>query len=441
VSHNLLMLIEFSVGNYRSFKETVTFSMVAAKVSAKDKKLDENNVFTVDKHLSLLKSAGIYGANASGKSNLAKAMGFMRWFMLNSSKETQVTEEIDVESFRLSTEMEEEPSFFEIVFLLNEKIHRYGFKTTKKEIISEWLFYVPTTREAKLFERKGGKISSSRIFKGGNIVKTITRPNALFLSVASQFNVEVAERILTWLKNNFWVTSALKDSYSGYTYTMDCLKNGKYKEEILQIVKNLDLDIENLEIKETQIDNEVLVAFDDLPEEIRNLYSNKTGIQVPVSQHMISVGTAHRKYDEKANLIAIEFLDIHRHESEGTRKLFAMSGLIVDTLKTGRVLLIDELDASLHPIITCAIITLFNSNVTNPNNAQLIFMTHDTNLLSNKIFRRDQIWFTEKDSYGATHLYSLAEYKVRNDASFESDYIEGRYGAVPFIGSLEHLIG
>jgi uncharacterized protein len=433
------MLIEFSVGNYRSFKETVTFSMVAAKISAKDKKLDENNVFIVGKHLSLLKSAAIYGANASGKSNLAKAFHFMRWFMLNSSKETQATEEIDIERFRLSTDTEAAPSFFEIVFLLNGKTHRYGFEATNKEIISEWLFYVPTTRESKLFERKGSDISLSRIMKGGSKVKTITRPNALFLSVASQFNVEIAEHILTWLKN-FGVISGLSDK--GYSrYTLDCLESGKYKNEILHLVRSLDLGIDNLEIKTTQIGSEIVVPLEDLPEEIRTLNSVRQGAQVTASANMISVGTAHQKYDKKGILIAIEFLDMHLHESEGTQKLFALSGVLVDAIITGKILIIDELDARLHPLITCAIIALFNSNVTNPNNAQLIFMTHDTNLLSHKIFRRDQIWFTEKDRYGATHLYSLAEYKVRNDASFESDYIEGRYGAVPFIGSLEHLIG
>jgi hypothetical protein len=129
------------------------------------------------------------------------------------------------------------------------------------------------------------------------------------------------------------------------------------------------------------------------------------------------------------------------HESEGTQKLFAMAGPLVDTLENGRILVIDELDARLHPLITREIISLFNSNQTNPHNAQLIFMTHDTNILSHKFFRRDQIWFAEKDKFGATHLYSLAEYKIRNDASFENDYIQGRYGAVPFIGDLSHLIG
>jgi AAA15 family ATPase/GTPase len=155
---------------------------------------------------------------------------------------------------------------------------------------------------------------------------------------------------------------------------------------------------------------------------------------------LASVQTMHRKFDEKGNSVSTELFDLDEQESEGTQKVFALAGPLVDTLKDGKVLIIDEFDARIHPLISRAIVELFNSNETNPNNAQLIFMTHDTNLLSNKLFRRDQIWFTEKNRYGATDLYSLAEYKVRNDASFESDYIKGRYGAIPYIGNLNHLI-
>jgi AAA15 family ATPase/GTPase len=136
----------------------------------------------------------------------------------------------------------------------------------------------------------------------------------------------------------------------------------------------------------------------------------------------------------------VRIFDLDDQESEGTQKVFTMAGPLLDTLKNGKILVIDEFDARFHPLISRAIVELFNSNKTNPNNAQLIFITHDTNLLSNKLFRRDQIWFTEKNRYGVTDLYSLAEYKIRNDASFESDYIKGRYGAIPYIGNLSQLI-
>ncbi|MBW4500511.1 MAG: ATP-binding protein [Scytonema hyalinum WJT4-NPBG1] len=424
------MLIEFSVGNYRSFKEQVTFSMVAANLVAKDKKLDENNVFEVDDDLKLLKSAAIYGANASGKSNLAKALGFMRWFMINSSKETQSTEKIGVERFKLSTETEDKPSFFEIVFLMNGKRYRYGFEATRDKVVSEWLFYVPKSRETKLFERKLDNISVSKTYKADGIQQK-TRHNALFLSVSAQFNVKLAEKILDWLTNRVKLVSGLDDR--GYRrYTVNCLMNNKNKNEIIQLLKKLDLGFGDIKVKESEVHADSLPS--ELPDEIKNFIIKNGGTKAT------SIQTMHQTFDEKGNSVSIALFNLDEQESEGTQKVFALAGPLVNTLKDGKVLIIDEFDARIHPLISRAIVELFNSNETNPSNAQLIFMTHDTNLLSNKLFRRDQIWFVEKNRYGATDLYSLAEYKVRNDASFESDYIKGRYGAIPYIGNLNHLI-
>ncbi|MEH1811145.1 MAG: ATP-binding protein [Nostoc sp.] len=424
------MLIEFSVGNYRSFKEQVTFSMVAANLVAKDKKLDENNVFEIDNDLKLLKSAAIYGANASGKSNLATALNFMRWFMINSSKETQSTEKIGVEQFKLSTETEDKPSFFEIVFLINGKRYRYGFEVTIEKVVSEWLFYVPKIKETRLFERKLNKISVSKRFKADGIQQK-TRHNALFLSVSAQFNVEIAEIILDWLTNRVKIASGLDDS--GYQrYTVSCLTNNKNKDEIFQLLKKLDLGFYDLKVKESEITVDFLPK--ELPDEIKN-YIIKNGMA-----KVTSVQTTHQKFNGEGNPVSTEIFDLDNQESEGTQKVFALAGPLVDTLKNGKVLIIDEFDARIHALISRAIVELFNSNETNPNNAQLIFMTHDTNLLNNKLFRRDQIWFTEKNRYGATDLYSLAEYKIPDDAPFESDYIQGRYGAIPYIGNLNHLI-
>ena len=424
------MLIEFSVGNYRSFKETVTLSMVASKVTAKDEKLDENNVFSIDDDLRLLKSAAIYGANASGKSNLASAIGFMKWFVLNSSKETQVAEAIDIEQFRLSTETITEPSFFEIVFLLNGTRFRYGFEVNTQQVVSEWLFYVPKLRESQLFVRNLDSFVLSKKFKEGQGITEKTRNNALFLSVVAQFNGEIATKILLWFSQTLNVISGLHDRLYR-SYTVEDFENKQYRDDILQFIKKLDLGIDNIQLEKRSVTVESLPK--EIPEELKSLLMR--------SGNQTAVKTFHRKYDADGQPISFEVFDLDDQESEGTKKLFAFAGPLLDTLRSGTVLLIDELDARLHPLITCAIINLFNSNETNRHNAQLIFMTHDTNLLSNKIFRRDQIWFTEKNKQGATDLYSLIEYKVRNDASFESDYIRGRYGAIPFIGDLRHLIG
>ncbi|AFZ60299.1 ATP-binding protein [Anabaena cylindrica FACHB-243] len=439
------MLIEFSIGNYRSFKDKVTFSMVAANIVAKEKELDENNVFAVDDELKLLKSAAIYGANASGKSNLAKALIFMKWFMINSSKDTQSTDKIEVEAFRLSTETEAQPSFFEIVFILDGKKYRYGFEATKESIVSEWLFYVPKTRETRLFERVyDGKTDKmeylSKTFKGEGIHPK-TRRNALFLSVAAQFNVEIADKILNWLTIKLQIISGL-DNRDYFDYTFRCLtENNDFREEIIQLIKKLDLGIREIRINEPEIN---YFKASELPihanssQEMQNKFIDYT--IKSILQKAPPINTVHQKFDEQGNSISMELFDLDNQESEGTQKIFAIAGLLVDTLKNGNILIFDEFDARLHPLISKAIVELFNSKETNFNNAQLVFMTHDTNLLSNKLFRRDQIWFTEKNKYGATDLYSLAEYKIRNDASFESDYIKGRYGAIPFIGNLSQII-
>lgn len=424
------MLIEFSVGNYRSFKEQVTFSMVAANLVSKDKSLDTTNVFAIDQKLKLLKSAAIYGANASGKSNLAKALGFMKWFMVNSSKETQSTDEISVEPFRLSTETEGKPSYFELVFLMDGRRYRYGFEVTPERVISEWLFYVPNLRENKLFERKLDEIKSSKKYNADGIQQR-TRSNALFLSVSAQFNVELAEKILEWITDKLNIISGLHDE-DYLNYTVRCFINNKNRADIIQLIKKLDLGISEVQVEQEDFTIDSLP--DEMPDELKKFIAKVGGGKAT------SIGISHRKFDTDGNYKSIEEFDLESHESEGTKKVFALAGPLITALKEGEILIIDEFDARLHPLISLAIVKLFNSEEANPNNAQLIFMTHDTNLLNNKIFRRDQVWFTEKNRYGATDLYSLAEYKIRNDASFESDYIKGRYGAIPYIGNLNQLI-
>jgi uncharacterized protein len=423
------MLIEFSVGNYRSFKEKVTFSMVAANLVSQDKNLDTNNVFAVDKELSLVKSAAIYGANASGKSNLAKALQFMKWFMVNSSKETQSTEAIGVEKFRLSTETDDQPSFFEIVFLLDGQQHRYGFTADREKVWSEWLYYVPKTRETKLFDRQADKFDVAKVLKADGIAAK-TRRNALFLSVSAQFNVSKSESILHWLILNLNLISGLDDTKFLNDTIQNLFRTDIYNDAI-KLIDRFDLSITSVSQKQNDADLELRNAINSGKDRKEILEIMRESFHMLMSERIIE--TRHQKFNGDKEVISSEPFDLSTDESAGTQKLFALASFLVDTLKHGQVLIIDEFDARLHPLMSRSIVELFNSNETNPHNAQLIFMTHDTNLLSNKIFRRDQIWFTEKDRYGATALYSLAEYKVRNDASFESDYIKGKYGAIPYI--------
>lgn len=420
------MLVEFRVGNYRSFSEIQTFSMVASNVKSVDPSLDLSNVVKVEDDLSLLKSAAIYGANGSGKSNLVRAMAFVRKFVATSSKETQISDEIDVDQFRLSAATHHEPSFFEFVFLIKGKQFRYGFEVDSRQVVSEWLFHVPTIREAKLFERRRGTITVSKAFKEGRKLEDKTRENALFLSVCAQFNGPISRDILNWY-SRFNLVSGLNDTATR-NYTIKCVEEPAKKKAVIEFVQSLDF-----RIKDLLVEDEEPVTDESLP---KNMPEKLKTFMLELGATKGSSLKTVRVMEDGTNHVVF---DLGESESAGTQKLISLAGPLIDTLRTGKTIMIDELDARLHPLITREIIKLFNSQTSNPRGAQLIFTTHDTNLLSNKLFRRDQIWFSELDNTGATHLYSLVEYRVRNDASYEKDYVSGRYGAIPFIGELDQL--
>jgi AAA15 family ATPase/GTPase len=414
------MLIEFSVGNYRSFKDVVTLSMVAADEAADNDELDKNNVFKVNQNFSLLKSAAIYGANASGKSNLILALYFMQSFVINSSK-LQITDKIDLEKFRLSSETEDKPSFFKIVFYLDNKTYEYSFEVTQERVISEGLSCTPKTRKTNIFSREKDKIKYSKSLMKGKDVKDLTKKNTLFLSIAAQFNDPLAGKILLWFSRLKIISGSQLENLR--QLSIDYLsREQNLKNEIVFLIKKLDLSIKDMsiEVGRKPLDN----FHKDIPDTVYN-----------------SIETYHEKYDLEGKVIGLESFQLNKHESRGTQKLFALLAPILSVLKASEVLIIDELDSLLHPLMAIAIIGLFNSQQINPKNAQLIFATHDVNLLSNQLFRRDQIWFTEKNRQEATDLYSLVEFDIDNNASFEQDYIQGRYGAIPFIGDLSKVIG
>lgn len=400
------MLIQFSVGNFLSFKEQSTLSLVASAL--KDIQiLAEDVIFNIgETDLALLKSATIYGANASGKSNFMKALDFFKWYVINSSKDIQAGERVNVESFRLSSSTAEEPSYFEAIFCNTEYQYRYGFEADENMVHSEWLYQKANKKRAKeveLFYRDEDcfNIHSKFIIGKELINKQMVRTNALLLSVAAQFNDAVAVEIVKWLNDTTIISgSNEKNIWDLATIRLDDLK---MKQRIVDFSRYADLGIENIE----KVNNAII--------------------------------SMHTQYDDEGNEVKLINFPFKKNESEGTIKYFSLAYPIIDALDNGKRLIIDEFDSKMHPLLTCRIIALFNSKKTNPKNAQLIFTTHDTNLLSASIFRRDQIWFTQKDRFGATELYSLAEYKVRNDASFEKDYLSGKYGAIPIMGDLTRL--
>ena len=428
------MLIEFTVGNFRSFRDPQTLSMLAAPIKSQHPSLDENTIIQLPDNPALLTSAAIYGANASGKSNLVQALAFMQRFVMHSLKETKATGGIQVEPFRLHAATVRQPSHFEIVFIEDGKRYRYGFEVTKERVTAEWLYFVPSTREARLFEREGDDIAVGSYFKEGRDLEQHTRPNALFLSVVAQFNGKQAQKLVDWFRR-LGIISGVEDM-GMLPFTLIQLMDGEYSQAIRDLICRLDLGIGDLQVEKATVSGKPSLP-DEMPDEIRQAFLT---IMNASDSEGFSIHTIHTQYDDQGNPVGQELFNLDEHESEGTQKLFAMSGPLLDTLQEGDVLVVDELDARLHPLMTREIISLFNNKTTNPNGAQLIFNTQDTNLLDNRLFRRDQIWFVEKDQQGASHLYSLAEFKVRNDKDYERGYIQGRYGAVPYLSHIQTIV-
>ncbi len=415
------MLVEFSVENFLSFNERVTLSLVAAPELDDPDKLIENT-FDAPGGIRLLKSALVYGANASGKSNLIKAVLFARKLVLDSAKDTQAGEPIKVEPFLLGPTSDERGSSFEFVWIADNARYRYSFSVSTSRVLAEALFRARQgdDPEVELFRRDLSQIHVAEQFAEGHDVASKTRANALFLSVVAQFNGEESQKILSWFRKRLNLASGVEDERM-LGFTLSKVRAGTWVEEILQLAREADLGITGLSAPE--ITAEMLPQ--NLPKDVRERFlSGSYGTLTVRHQTFNSAGQP--AGDVEFNLDS---------ESEGTQKFIALTGPLLDVLKTGVAFFLDEFDARLHPRLTRAIVRLFHSDA-NVNHAQLIGATHDTNLLDRLLVRRDQIWFTEKDPRGATKLFSLAEFDLPPETWSERDYLLGKYGAVPAIGTL-----
>ncbi len=424
------MLIEFTVSNFLSFKERKSMSLQATSI-----KDHPDNPPIITERYKLLKGAVIYGANASGKSNFVKAMSTMGRLVLKSFEKSS-TQDLDITPFLLHTGSESEPSLFEVLFLVNNIRYRYGFEVDNTSVRSEWLFEAKKNIEKPLFIRESDGIEVFPTFKEGKDLEEKTRDNTLFLAVVDQFNGTISKAIMQWFNNFITISGLSHESYKAVTFKM--LENEDQKPVLQNFYNRLDLGFDDIKIVKKTFDPNELPK--DLPEAlVKQMVTDFEG------KTFIGVKTLHKKYNDKNEIEMLEEFDMRSQESSGTNKIFNISGPIFDVLSDGGVLIIDELDASLHPLLTLAVTKLFNSKEHNLKNAQLVFSTHDTNLLYYGNYRRDQVFFVEKDIYGASDLYSLADYsengkKIRNDSSFEKDYIQGRYGAIPYIGDIKTLL-
>ena len=415
------MIVDFSVQNFHSIKNLETLAMNAASIVSRNNQLEATNLIPFSKKLSLLKTKALYGANASGKSTMIQALSRFINIVVNSVKDESVLTSLD--SFRLSDDTYLAPTYFQLTFIHKNVLYRYGFESYMEGIRSEWLYGRPGKKEVPFFTREGQeiKINENQFQEGAKVVdlykdssNDIARKNSLFLSVVRSFNQGLAREIVDYI-GGYIIISGLSDIYM-HIRAEEYIGDDDTRKKMAEMLKLADTGIEDI-----------------IREEYETEKSDGT------KQKHYRVLTKHKAFDKDGNISNPVNLYMYIMESEGTKKMFEISPAIFQSLEQGRVLVLDEFDARFHPLLSKRIVELFNS----PSNlaAQFIFATHDTNLLSPQLLRRDQICFVEKDKHGASHFYSLADFKgVRNDASYEKDYIAGRYGAIPFLGDFQSLL-
>jgi AAA15 family ATPase/GTPase len=402
------MLLEFSFANFLSFKDKVTFSMVAT--SLKDRKSDSaDTTFSAGGEVSVVlsRACAVFGANASGKSNLIKAMAFFKWFVMNSSKDVQAGEKIPVRSFALSASSVTEPSLFEIVILIGEDTYRYGFEANAEKVHREWLYVKAgkkRSKEVELFYREENKYELHPRFSIGKELtdKNMVRDNALLLSLAGQFNEPHSGAVMKWLADTTIITGNSENEV--WAMALKAMENPVTRKKMVDFSRYADLGIDDITLSDS------------------------------------GVLTSHTQYDDEGKEASIVTFSMTDSESEGTVKYFSLAYPILDALENGKRLIVDEFGAKLHTLLLERIVSLFNTKSGNSRNAQLLVTLHDTNLLSSNLLRRDQIWFTQKNGRGESCLYPLSDYKVRSDASYEKDYLLGKYGATPIIDDLSKAL-
>jgi AAA15 family ATPase/GTPase len=416
------MLVEFKVGNYRSFREEQTLSLVARK----DKSLINN---VVDKNdMRLLKAVSIYGPNASGKSNFIKAMDVMKSIIL-SSAEFQPGKKLPIQSFIFDSKYQEKPSTFEVTFYHNNIRYQYGFAATSEKIHDEWLFAYPNGRLQVWYERssKGNNWKFGSFLKGEKEkLKEKTRDNVLFLSVGAQWNNKQLTTIYEWFRYHLQtipsnVTLLPITAKMLLETETDKRFNKLFYEYVKSCLKDADLGILGLKVNREKVNESKVLK--DIPESLKDTllaYLKETeGIKVELLH----------KNPETGNDI---FLPI-QEESDGTKRFFELAGPWFQAIMVGITIFIDELDVSLHPLLTRELIKFIQHPKHKDSEAQLIFTTHDTTLLDPELLRRDQIWLTEKKEIGSSKLFPMSDFKPRQGEAMQKGYLAGRYGAIPII--------
>jgi len=422
------MIIEFAVENFRSIKTRQTFSLTQSNSDELVGNTFDPNVLSASP---LLRSAVIYGANAVGKSNFIKAVKVMKDIVANSAKNSQRGDKLPLTHFKLCDSTIGKPTEFEVIFIAEGVKYQYGFSATSERVMEEWLYAFPKSRPQRWFIRAFDETKNEYAWDFGSFFvgkkqtwKDSTRDNSLFLSTAVMLNSEQLKPVYDWFTKTLKVAGI--DGWNA-AYTAELCKEVDSKKDVLKFLNAADLDINDLKLESKKFDISLLP--DDMASEVKErLLKELEG------EEFISIKTIHTTAQGKNVLFELD------DESDGTRKIFSFAGPWIDTLRNGKVLFIDELHDSLHPHIVKFLVDLFHSKKTNPNNAQLIFTTHETSILDQDVFRRDQIWFCKKETDQSTEIYPLSDFSPRKGAeNLEKAYLSGRYSALPVVSTLELL--
>ena len=421
--HSMDTLLRFTIENFRSIAEQKSI------VLTPDSHVEElaENVAVQGEHR-YFRTAAIYGANSSGKSNVVRGLAMMK-HLVDSSVKMNNGEALTYEPFALNAEKAQSPTLYELDFLTGGEHYRYGFSHTAQEICEEWLIRIDEAGKAtKLFDRDEEGIGvNEEDFAEGKGLEERANDNRLFLSLVGQLGGKISNQILAFFSLKLDVLSGLKTEHYQSITEMYLWELAPGVEALLAFLLRAQLGFSELGWRMQELS----------PEEQRaNARKGLSG------EWYMKVLSEHGIYDNEGNRIGNQEFDFKQMESAGTQKLFDMAGPIFATLYRGGVLMIDELDAKMHPLLTQELVALFNDSARNPRGAQLIFTTHDTNLLSAQLLRQDQIWFTEKDAQERTDLYNMAQMvlpdgtRPSHTTNMERNYIAGRYGAIPYFSPL-----
>lgn len=409
------MILNFSVSNYLSFKEKQTISFEASAI--KDSAISRTH--QTDSDIKVLKAITLFGPNGSGKSNLIKALSFVIHLIQNSANENLANRSINTSFFKFSTETIDKPSLFEIDLLVDGGYrYQYTFSVDAKKVHNEKLKLVVKTRDYVLFERtpNGIYVDENR-FPEGLVVEKKTRLNTLLLSAAANWNGRISLSIIAILNKVMFV----QDLPSWERETAQMLEQEKYKKEIINFLKTSGLSFKDI----TSTRQTIMPDFlEGLPEEIRESY--------PKENYQIQ--TIYDVFDEFDNIVRQERLHIGNEESAGTKKMIRLAGPFIDAILNGKILVIDEFTAKLHPQLAEHIIKYFYHRTNNPLiTPQLILASHNVQLMDSNLFRRDQIYLSMRDKFYASSLFTILskKNKVRHDSNYVKKYLENALGALP----------